>query len=77
MFQKLRAFRRSACAILLFGLIVSSASAVPEGRAGCTAELFSCYWRAAGLNNWLDRFVAALDCEIEYAGCIRRRIVGA
>ncbi len=79
MFLKTRASRLAASALLFFGLAVSSASAAtyPNGRANCTKELLDCYYRAAALLDPWDRFVAGVDCQIQFAGCVRRTILGA
>ncbi len=79
MFLKTRASRLAASALLLFGLTLSSASATtyPDGRVNCTKELLDCYYHAAALLDPWDRFVAGVDCQIQFAGCVRRSILGA
>lgn len=43
---------------------------------GCTRNLLDCYGRAAKDDSFWYRWADGLDCELEYAGCVRRVLVG-
>ena len=60
------------CLVVLMGLV-----ALPKtARAGCTIDLLDCYGRAAGIDSFWYRTAAALDCELDYTDCVRRRLIG-
>ena len=42
----------------------------------CTRDLLDCYGRAAGEDSFWYRWADGLDCELQYAGCVRRILVG-
>ncbi len=58
---------------MLLTLLVSLGSlALPrQASAGCTTRLLDCYAEAAKIDDFWYRTAAGLDCEIEYAGCVR------
>ena len=45
--------------------------------AGCNSDLLDCYQRAATIDNFWYRTAAGLDCELDYADCLRQALVGA
>jgi hypothetical protein len=45
--------------------------------AGCSTDLLDCYTRAAQIDSFWYRTAAGLDCEIDYAGCLRAQLLGA
>jgi len=49
----------------------------PAMAVGCTTDLLDCYTRAAKVDSFWYRSAAGLDCEIDYAGCVRRRLLSA
>ena len=63
--------------IVLTLVVLSGAMAVPRpAMAGCTTELADCYVRAARVDSFWYRWATGLDCEIDYAGCVRTRLLG-
>lgn len=62
-------------AALAFVAAAFSSSPVLAQR-NCTAQLMTCYDRAAQQSTAIRRSVAALDCEIEFVGCARKSILG-
>jgi hypothetical protein len=42
----------------------------------CFQNLESCYYRAATRDSWVDRWLAGLDCELQFTDCARRAIIG-
>ena len=64
---------------MLFVLIVLGgflADARPA-LAGCTTALGDCYQEAAQVDSFWYRWAAGLDCELDYAECVRIKLVGA
>ena len=49
---------------------------VPAEAAQCFQDLRDCYYRAAGKDGWADRWLAGLDCELEFTNCTRKAIAG-
>jgi len=63
--------------LLLSAIVLTGFMAVPRtAMAGCTTELLDCYGRAARIDNFWYRSAAGLDCELDYAGCVRQRLIG-
>jgi hypothetical protein len=63
--------------IVLTLVVLSGAIAVPRPAvAGCTTELADCYLRAARVDSFWYRWATGLDCEIDYTGCVRTRLLG-
>jgi hypothetical protein len=65
--------------ILVALLFVTSTMALAPQRAmaGCTTDLLDCYTEAAKIDNFWYRTAAGLDCELDYAECVRVKIIGA
>jgi hypothetical protein len=70
---------------LLFLLTLSAAlTAVPatsfafsaDDEAGCFEQLSNCYYEAARRASWVDRWLAGLDCELDFVECTRIKLVG-
>ena len=61
--------------VVLAGLVAMPSSAV--AASGCTTTLLDCYGRAAAIDSFWYRTAAGLDCELDYAGCVRVALVGA
>jgi len=63
--------------LLLSAVVLTGFMAVPRSAmAGCTSDLLDCYGRAAAIDNFWYRTAAGLDCELDYASCVRQRIIG-
>jgi len=50
-------------------LLVSSVSK-PAEASSCGSDLIGCFSRAGAIDNWFDRWVAGLECELAYADCV-------
>jgi hypothetical protein len=59
-------------AFVLTGFVAAPRSAL----AGCGGDLLDCYTRAAKIDNFWYRTAAGLDCEIDFASCVRQVLVG-
>lgn len=44
--------------------------------SGCTTTLAECYEAAAKVDNFWYRWAAGLDCELDYAECVRIKVTG-
>jgi hypothetical protein len=63
--------------VLLALVVLAGVAAAPRpAMAGCTGDLGDCYVRAAKIDSAWDRFAAGVDCELDYADCVRRKVVG-
>ena len=60
-----------ALAIALFVLC----DAAPAS-AGCFMKLRDCYYTAANQSDWLNLWLAGMDCELDFVDCTRRAIIG-
>ena len=58
--------------VVLTGLVATPRSAM----AGCTTDLADCYERAAKIDSFWYRWAAGLDCELDYAECVRIKLIG-
>ena len=64
--------------ILLSVLVMSGLVTMPRVVfAGCNGDLLDCYGRAAQIDNFWYRTAAGLDCELDYAACLRLAMIGA
>jgi hypothetical protein len=61
--------------IVLTALFVFT-GAKPARAEACFQDLRDCYGRAAMRDAWWDRWAAGLDCEVDFADCVRRQVVG-
>ena len=58
--------------------MVAGFVSVPRtAMAGCTTDMADCYERAAKIDSFWYRWAAGLDCELDYAECVRIKLVGA
>jgi hypothetical protein len=63
--------------IWLVLLLALSVSAVPSPAwAGCFEDLGACFQRAATRDSWVSRWLAGLDCELDFVECTREKIIG-
>jgi hypothetical protein len=63
--------------VFLVLLLAAAFSAVPaEAFADCFGKLEQCFYEAAKLDSWLDRWLAGLDCELNFVECTRIKLVG-
>jgi hypothetical protein len=64
-------------AVVMVAVIAGFVSAPrPALAQTCTRDLLDCYTRAAKDDNFWYRWADGLDCELQYAGCVRRVLVG-
>ena len=63
--------------ILLTLVVLSGFVAVPRSAmAGCTTDLGECFEAAAQVDSFWYRWAAGLDCELDYAECVRIKLIG-
>lgn len=63
--------------MLLTAIVFAGAVAVPRPAiAGCTTNLAACFEAAAKIDNVWYRWAAALDCELDFAECVRIKLIG-
>jgi hypothetical protein len=59
-------------------MVLGGLMAAPRpAMAGCTTELADCYEAAAKVDSFWYRWAAGLDCELDYAECIRMKLIGS
>jgi hypothetical protein len=63
--------------LFAFVLLAGVAAAPRPAIAGCTSDLSDCYVRAANIDGFWERWAAGIDCELDYADCIRNVLIGA
>jgi hypothetical protein len=64
--------------ILLTLVMLGGFLAAPRpAMAGCTTDLADCYAAASQVDNFWYRWAAGLDCELDYAECVRIKLIGA
>ena len=64
--------------ILLTLVVVAGMVAAPRpAMAGCTTDFAECLERAAKIDSFWYRWAAGLDCELDYAECVRIKLIGA
>jgi hypothetical protein len=59
--------------VLLAGFVAAPRPAM----AGCVNDLVDCYGRAAAIDSFWYRWAAGINCELDYADCIRALMIGA
>ena len=63
--------------ILLTLVVMTGLVGVPRpAMAGCTTALMECYEAAAKVDSFWYRWAAGLDCELDYAECVRITLIG-
>jgi hypothetical protein len=62
-----------APAVALALVILSDAK---PASAGCFTQLRSCYVVAANEMDWFSMWLSGMNCEFDWAECIRRELVG-
>ncbi len=45
-------------------------------QAGCFMELAACFGRASGATAYWQSVLMSADCELDFASCVRREIIG-
>lgn len=58
------------------GSLATPRPARAEG-GGCTTQLMDCYVAAAKIDDFWYRTAAGIDCEIDYAACVRDHLLEA
>ena len=63
---------------LPLALVLLAGVAAPRpAMAGCTTDLGDCYGRAAKVDSFWYRWASGLDCELDYAECVRIKLIGS
>ena len=55
---------------------VPAAAYANDEEAGCFEDLSNCYYAAAKHDSWIGRWLAGLDCELNFVECTRIKLVG-
>jgi hypothetical protein len=65
--------------LLAMLLVIPGMAGTPQAvyADGCTTTLLDCYTAAAKIDSFWYRTAAGIDCELEYAGCVRGVLLGA
>ena len=65
--------------VLLLGAAMTAvpAPAFADEEAGCFETLANCYYEAARRDSWISRWLAGLDCELDFVECTRVKIMGS
>jgi hypothetical protein len=66
---------------VMFALVLAAAfNAAPSlaaaDDAGCFEELANCMQRAATRDSWFSRWLAGMDCELDFVECTREKLMG-
>ena len=56
--------------------VISSDRPARAQDIGCPETLRECYHRAAVRDDLWDRFVAGVECELDFLACVRRSLMG-
>ena len=62
--------------IVLTALVLFTNPRPVLAQSSCFQDLRDCYGRAAIRTDWWDIWAAGIDCELTFADCVRRSIVG-
>lgn len=63
--------------VMLVLALGAALNAVPSTAvAGCFEQLANCYYEAAKRDSWVSRWLAGLDCELDFVECTREKIIG-
>lgn len=63
--------------LLVVLMLGAAMSAAPTAAfAGCFEDLGDCYNEAAKIDSWVSRWLAGLDCELDFIECTRIKLVG-
>ena len=61
--------------VLAVGVLLL-ADATPALAMPCFTNLGNCYGRAAAVDGFWMRWAAGLDCELDFAACLREDLTG-
>ena len=67
-------FRWAGLAIFALALVVSDSQ--PAMAQSCRAGLRECFFRAALESNYWYMWRKGLDCEVDFADCVRHVLLG-
>ena len=62
--------------VLAVVLMVAFVSVPQSAQAGCTVAMSQCMEAAAKIDSFWYRFAAGLDCELDFAECVRTKLIG-
>jgi hypothetical protein len=72
-------FLRKLVRLVPIGLAIAfvlAGTRTVSAQIACFQNLESCYYRAALRDTWGDRWLAGLDCELQFVDCTRRALIG-
>lgn len=62
--------------LVLAAAINAAPVPVSASEAGCFEGLANCMEQAATRDSWFSRWLAGLDCELDFVQCMREKLVG-
>jgi hypothetical protein len=62
--------------VLAAATLLLVAQPVPVPAMSCFADLGNCYYSAAAIDGFWQRWSAGLDCEVSFIRCARQDILG-
>jgi hypothetical protein len=68
-------FLRQAALFIVVIALLGDARPVFASDPHCFTELAACYQRAANEDSWGAMWLAGLDCELGFAGCLREALL--
>jgi hypothetical protein len=62
--------------VFIVALLVLGGSTPASAEITCFMNLRSCFFRAANTDTWGSMWLMGLDCELNFADCGRRALIG-
>ena len=63
-------------ASILVGTMAMAFTASTPSYAGCTRGFADCEEEASNERTFIDRTIAGLDCLLDFAECVRLKVIG-
>jgi hypothetical protein len=63
--------------LLTLAILCGFLAVPPSAAASCNSTLADCYTAAAKVDSFWYRWAAGIDCELDYAECVRIMLLGA
>ena len=67
--------RRWWLLLVLLGLLVMGDARSAWARR-CFGDLRTCFYRSARIDDFFERTLGGLDCELDFAECLREKLAG-
>ena len=62
--------------VMVVLIFVGGTAQTAWAREGCFRQLNTCFRESARYVGWWESFSAALDCELDFASCVRTKLLG-